>query len=137
MSRYADYLKTLGATDADIALLDTPIAQRAFDAQEQRAADALHAKEDADTKLTQYDTWYKEKAVPSYKEMERDLLVAKGNEARAAAVLLQSQDDGLRQVAESMGYKPDGSPAGSARTPADAPATPIPANSSPATKPRR
>src|ERR1039458_8033072 len=109
MSKYGDFLRTQGATEDDVKLLDTSLAQKAYDAQ---VANIAAAEADAQKRIADFkaetDTWYNDKIVPNYSRMERESAAAKANEARAVALIRASQDEGLRKVAEEMGYKPDG-----------------------------
>ena len=100
MSKYSDFLRSQGATDEDVKLLDTPLAQRAFDAQSAAAEASV-----ADYKA-KADKWYNEQILPNYSRMEQESIAAKAEVARATALIQQSQDDGLKKVAASMGYKP-------------------------------
>lgn len=99
MSKYSDFLRSQGATDEDVKLLDTPLAQRAFDAQ-QAAADAsvMAYKQKA-------DDWYEKTIKPNYEKMEQESIAAKAEVARATSLIQQSQDEGLKRVAAGMGFK--------------------------------
>jgi hypothetical protein len=113
MSKYGDFLRTQGASDADITLLDTPIAQRAFDAQQAAiAAETARLKEEADARVADYkskaDTWYNDVAQPNLTKAQSDATKANAEAARLRSLVAQSQDEGLRRVAEEMGIKIDG-----------------------------
>jgi len=105
MSKYGDFLRSQGASDADIALLDTPVAQKAFD--------ALQA--DADAKILDYkkkaDDWFETVAQPNLTKAQQDALKANAETARLRSIIAQSTDDGLKQVAKDMGFNLDGTAA--------------------------
>jgi hypothetical protein len=112
MSKYGDFLRTQGATEEDIKLLDTPLAQKAFDAQQSAiAAAAADAQKRVDDYKAEADAWYNNTILPNYTAMEQRATAAAANEARARALILASQDEGLKKVAAEMGYKPDTTPA--------------------------
>jgi len=112
MKTYFDYLKENGATDEDAKLLDTPVARKAYETLQSQIAAAAA---DADARVNNYkaeaDKWYNETILPNYQTMEQKLAAASANEARARALILASQDEGLKKVALEMGFKPDGTPA--------------------------
>lgn len=117
----AELLRSQGASEEDLKLLDTPVARRAFDAQAKAVVDATAAAAASDKSKRDYeasvDRWHNEQILPAYQRMEQDSIASKAELARAKAVILASQDAGLLKVAEGMGYKPDAAPAASA-TPA-------------------
>jgi hypothetical protein len=111
MSAYSDFLRAQGASPEDIAILDTPVAQRAFDAQQAAAQSAI-----ADYKA-KADDWYEKVAQPNLTKAQQDAMAAQAEAARLRSLVAQSQDEGLRKVAEQMGYKLDGSAAAPAAAP--------------------
>jgi hypothetical protein len=114
MKPYAQYLKELGATDEDVKVLDNPIARKAYEAAESaREAAELKAKTAADD-LAKYDTWYTSEAVPSYKKMEQDMMNAKADAARSAALIKEAQERGLLEVAANAANPPAAAPAAAA-----------------------
>ena len=112
---YAEYLKSQGATEDDVKVLDTAIGRKAFDKLQSdataAAADAAAAKQATADFKAETDKWYNETILPNYTTMEQKAATAAANEARAIALVRASQDEGLKKVAESMGYKTDGAPA--------------------------
>lgn len=102
---YAEYLKSLGAAEEDIKILDNAIGRKAFDKLQADAASAAAEAKDAQARFkTETDAWYNEQILPNYTKMEREAAAAKANEARAIALVKASTDEGLRKVATDMGY---------------------------------
>lgn len=105
---YGEYLKSQGANDEDIKLLDTPIARKAFDAaQAELTAARAAAKSAADAQAAdraELEKWYQEKQVPAFQTMQNDLIKAQANEAKARAAVLALQKQGLIDVAKDLGY---------------------------------
>jgi len=112
MATYAEYLKSLGASDDDIKLLDTTVARKAYDKMQadakaaQEAAVAAAAKE-WDTKTNE---WYTTQVVPAQDKLqkERDTAVADAAAERARIKALQEQ--GLIEVAAAQDGKPEVKP---------------------------
>lgn len=111
----AELLKSQGASEEDIKLLDTPIARRAFEAQQQAVTDATTAAAASDKAKKDYeaqvDRWHNEQILPAYQRMEAESITSKAELAKAKAVLLSAQDAGLLKIAADMGFKQDGTPA--------------------------
>lgn len=108
---YAEFLKSQGASEEDVKLLDNAVGRRAFDAQQKALTDATAAAAAA-TKATQdyqasVDRWHNEQILPAYQKMEADKIKSDAELARAKAVILSAQDQGLLRVADDMGYKRD------------------------------
>src|ERR1035437_112306 len=105
---YAEHLRANGATDEEIKLLDVASARKSLDAMQ---AQITAAAADADKRVNDYkgeaDRWYNETILPKYTEMEQRATAAAANEARARALILASQDEGLKKVAKDMGYVTD------------------------------
>ena len=121
MSAYGDFLKSQGATAEDIAVLDTPVAQKAFSKQQADAAAAADAalargKQDADT------TWrdfYEKEVTPKYDGMASSVAQTAAELARAKEALITLNKQGLSDLAVKMGYAPaDGTPAPAPANPA-------------------
>lgn len=114
MTTYAEYLKSQGATDDEVAVLNTPVAQRAYAAMEAQAtkavADAAAAMTQAKELETRTKVWYDDQIIPEYKKLEADAITAKAELARARALIQSATDQGLLKIAENMGYKADGTP---------------------------
>jgi hypothetical protein len=92
---YAEYLRSNGASDADIAVLDTPIARKAYEAMEARVTAAAADVERAATDRRNLEDWFETKATPYVSNVERAATLAKANEARALALV---RDLGARGV---------------------------------------
>lgn len=117
MKTYADYLRENGATAEDITILDTAVGRKAYEAMTGRM-EAITA--DAEKRVNDYkseaDKWYSDTILPKYTEMEKRAATSAANEARARALILASQDEGLKAVAKEMGFVQD---------PAAPPAAPV------------
>lgn len=113
---YAEFLKSQGASDEDVKVLDTPISQRAYAAQAalatQASADAAAAVAARDKYKADADKWYEEVAQPNLTKAQADAIKANAEAARLRTLVLASTDESLRAVAAEMGYKPDGSSTG-------------------------
>jgi hypothetical protein len=105
---YAEYLRKQGASEDEIKVIVTPVAERAFASQQ---ADLAKANGTA----TAYKNWFDNEAIPAYKKMENELVASKASEARNRTTLLALQERGLLKLAD-IGYDP--------ATPAAAPAAP-------------
>lgn len=124
MSTYAEFLKSQGATDEDIKLLDTAIGRKAFDkmnadaeaARAEGAAAVAAAKKDRE----QLTGWFNETAVPEFKDMERRSLAAEAEAGKARAAWKAAQERGLVDLEQlkALGYDTN-------------PANPNPANPNP------
>jgi len=108
---YAEFLASQGATAEDIATMNTPLAQKVFEAQEARATAAI-----ADYKQ-KADDWYEKVAQPNLTKAQQEATKAAAEAARLRALVVSSTDESLRKVAEEMGYKPDGTAAAAAAAP--------------------
>lgn len=126
MSTYVEFLKSQGASDEDVKLLATPIAIRAFDAQQAEVVRATAAAAASDKAKRDYEAsverWHNEQILPAYQRMEQESITAKADAARAKAVVLASQDAGLLKVAEGMGFRPEPTATTTAPAPAFDPA---------------
>ena len=120
IAEYKSYLRTQGASEDDIkALTEGSFAQsaiRAFDAQQSHlAAEADRLKAEAEARVADYkkkaDDWYESVAQPNLTRAEADARKATAEAARLRSLVAQSTDEGLRKVAEEMGYKLDGTSA--------------------------
>lgn len=107
---YAQYLKSLGATDEDIKILDTPIARKAWEQQQAAVATAEQARADAIARATAIEKanqdWYNNDILPKYTQTEADMVAAKAEADRAKTVIreMAKRDAALAQVAKDMGY---------------------------------
>jgi hypothetical protein len=107
---YAEYLRSLGATDEDIKTMDVPLARKAYEAKQKEAADAVAAATKARADLDGYDKWYQDEAVPSYKAMETKQLKSDAEAARANALLKAAQERGMIDIALLEGHTPAPTP---------------------------
>jgi len=96
---YAEYLKSMGASDEDIKILVNPKSETAYnkmvtdlEAATTRAAAAEKAKQD-------YDKWYTDELTPSVQKIYTESATLKGEKAKLEAQLKAMQDYGLAQVA--------------------------------------
>src|SRR5215813_3742754 len=128
---YADYLRSLGINDEVIKILDVAEGRRAYDkmqADSQAALDAAAAKsrEDMEAYRGTMQQWYDEKVLPDMNAARADATRARADEARAREVVRVASEtnEGLRKVAESMGWKFDAAGGGGT--------SPAPANQPPA-----
>jgi hypothetical protein len=100
MATYAEYLKSNGATEEDVKVLDTPIARKAFERMEAAVVakddEAKKAKAQADA----YQAWYNDKALPYVSGVESKLSVAEANLAAERTRLKSLQDAGLLELSE-------------------------------------
>lgn len=104
---YAEFLRSQGATEEDVKILATPIAEKAFKVQaDQLAAAQAQAKAELDARI-QYEadskTW-RDEVNGHYTKAKNDAIVAQVNEAKARALIDAAQKAGLIQVAEDLGY---------------------------------
>ena len=97
---YAEFLAAQGASADEIKVLDVPVARKAWEASE--TARAAAQKESTDLR-----TWYNDQAVPAYKKMEADMMSAKADAARNAALVQAASDQGLLEIAKNAGIKPE------------------------------
>lgn len=108
---YSEFLIENGATPEDLKTLVNPASEKAYNAmQAQIAAEtakAAKAEADKTAVVSQYDTWYNDQAVPAYKKMEQEAILAKANEARARAAIEAAQKAGLVDLAKDLGYEVD------------------------------
>lgn len=106
--KYAEYLKQNGAVDADIAILDTPIAQRAFDTMQAKLAEESRLRAIAETDRTNFQNWYENEALPAYTGMQNQVVNSTAELARAKAAVIAAQDQGLSEIAKNLGWTKDG-----------------------------
>jgi len=110
---YAEHLKSLGATDEDIKILDSPLARKAFEAQAAEADRARQEGEAAKAKAKETSDnlrkWFDETAVPEYKEMERRAIAAEAEAAKGRQAWKSAQERGLvdLETVKSLGYDGD------------------------------
>jgi len=111
---FAEYLKSLGASDEDVKALSegsfASTAKRAFDKLQADLATEHAAREAAEAGRVAYeasvDEWHKTKVIPEYQQMQNELIKVQAEEARAKRVLAAIQERGLIDVAKDLGYDP-------------------------------
>ena len=107
---YAEFLKSNGASDEDIKVLDTAVARKAFEKMsadaEAARAEGLAAKEAAKKDRDQLTGWFNETAVPEFKTMEREKIAADARAAKAEAAWKAAQERGLIDLEQlkALGY---------------------------------
>jgi hypothetical protein len=107
MSAYTDYLKSQGASDEDIKVLNHPVAEKAWLASEAKAAQAAEEAATEKRKAREYNDkaneWFDTTAA-AYKDMEKKYMSAESEKARAIALVKAAQDQGLIELAEKAGF---------------------------------
>jgi NADH dehydrogenase/NADH:ubiquinone oxidoreductase subunit G len=98
-------LKANGASDEEVKALDHPAARKAYEAAMNRAAEAERERAVAAQERQDNITWYNETAMPTLERYEREKTAAMAERARVVELIRQSSDDGLREVAKSMGIE--------------------------------
>jgi hypothetical protein len=96
---YAELLKSQGATDDDIKILATPIAERVYAKQQADLAAATETAAKATKQSEAYQKWYNEQALPYVTETETKLKTTEATLAGERARLKALQDAGLIEVA--------------------------------------
>jgi hypothetical protein len=96
---YAELLKSQGATDDDIKILATPLAERVYAKQQADLAAATEAAAKATKQSEAYQKWYNEQALPYVTETETKLKTTEATLAGERARLKALQDAGLIEVA--------------------------------------
>jgi hypothetical protein len=110
MATYAEYLKSQGASEEEIKILDTAIARKAYERLEASVV-ANHEEAVKQAKIaTDYQAnvneWF-DKHDKEFKTVESSLIAAKANEARAVAALRTAHERGMIDVAKDLGYNFD------------------------------
>lgn len=101
---YGEYLKSLGATEEDIKLLDTAIGRKTFEAMQAADARATAAESARTTERTTLEKWRDEQVIPLVSDMQKKVILAEANEAKARQAIKTLQDQGLIDVAKDLGY---------------------------------
>jgi hypothetical protein len=113
---WAEYLKSQGANDEAIKVLDTSDARKAFDVMQAEATAARNegkaAKDKAEADRVKLETWFRDVATPEYKELERRAITAEAEAGKAKAAWQAAQERGLIDIAqlEALGYKKETTP---------------------------
>lgn len=111
---HAEFLRSQGATEADISTLDTPVARKGYEALQTQLAEAESVKAAAETTLNANKEWHA-KAKPEYDRMQSEYLKAKSEAARLDALVRAGGDQGLIDLAKEAGHEvapPPAAPAG-------------------------
>lgn len=99
MATYAEFLKSQGATDEDVKLLDTPLARKAHDTMQAQVTEATETQRRANQHFKDMEEWHKGvEAINIKLATERDS--ANVERAGAIAKLKAAQEAGLITLAE-------------------------------------
>lgn len=111
---YAEYLRSQGATDDEIKILDVPLARKAFEKMQTDLSAAESARKAAETAAAEIETktkeWYDSTVVPTYESIRNESIRNAAELAKAKTALIEIQKRGLVNVAKDMGYDPEGAP---------------------------
>lgn len=107
---YAEFLKQQGASDADIQVLDTPIARRAYDAQQTAIATANTEREKAEKVATDTRDWFDNVQTPEWNGLNAEVIKAKAEAARFKTALRTAADRGLLNISKDLGLDDEGTP---------------------------
>lgn len=103
MGRYRDQLKAAGASDDDLkALIPDAKYEKHMDGLLDKAAEAETARQAAEAKVREYDTWYDSTLTPAYQKLQNEAVQARAEAARNAAALKAAQEYGLAKIAEQQ-----------------------------------
>jgi hypothetical protein len=105
---YAEYLKSQGASDEEIKILDTAIGRRSFDALQAKLSESDAAREAAVAATKSYEeraTKWHDEVDALYLTEKNKRLVAEANEAKARTAILKAQELGLVDIAKDLGYE--------------------------------
>jgi hypothetical protein len=110
MATYAEYLKSQGASEEEIKILDTPLARRAYERMEEAVVrldgEAKKAREGADKYHEEVDAWFK-KHDEEFKTVEQQLIAAKSKAASFESALRTINDRGIIDVTKDLGLNLD------------------------------
>jgi hypothetical protein len=106
---YAEWLKSQGASDEDIKILDTSVGRKAFERMQTVETDFNKFKETAATFQDQVNNYY-ETEKERRARLDNEIIAAKANEARAVAALRTAHERGMVDVAKDLGYNFDNPP---------------------------
>jgi hypothetical protein len=99
MATYAEFLKSSGASDEDIKLLDTPVARKAYERLEAAVVEKENARLAAEKKTAAYQNWYEKEALPYVTDTEAKLKTTEATLIGERARLKALQEAGLIEVA--------------------------------------
>ncbi len=108
---FEEYLKENGATEEEIKTLAGSKAARSsyekmtqrLESAERERAQAAEAAQKANEQVTAYDKWFQEKAIPERQQIENDLIAARAEAAKNAAIIKAAQERGLIEVGAAQG----------------------------------
>ncbi len=107
MSKYADYLKEQGATEEELKLLVTPLAERAYEKVLAERQTALEEREKTEQQMRNYEqrvqTWYTENDA-KLKQTQNQTIAAQAEAARYKAAVASMKEQGLIDVAKDLGW---------------------------------
>jgi hypothetical protein len=110
MASYAEYLKSNGATEEEIKILDTPTARRAYERMEAsvvaNAEEAKKLRESSATYEAKVEDWYRSEQEKRTK-VENEIISAKARADKAESVLRTAHERGMIDVAKDLGYEFD------------------------------
>jgi hypothetical protein len=113
---YAEFLKSQGASEEEIKVMDTAVGRRAFDAMQRTATEAAEEaarqKASAESYQTRVDQWFEENK-GKLDAANNNVVTAKAEAERARAAILAAHKQGMLDVAilNDLGIKPDGTSA--------------------------
>lgn len=111
MSKFADYLRSIGTSEEDVKLLDTPAANAAYEKMSADADARLAAeKKKLDDYQVNVEKYYIDTNARA-EQLRNDAIAARANEARARAAILEMQKQGLIDNAKQFGFDPEAAPA--------------------------
>src|SRR5438876_554509 len=106
MSKYGDYLKSVGATAEEITVLDTPTAERAYEKLQAEAERAVTLDKQYKDYQAQVTDWYNQNDA-KLKETQTGKIAAEAEAARHKAALMEAQRQGLIDVAKDLNWAPE------------------------------
>ena len=108
MAGYSEYLKSMGATDEEIKLLDTPLARKAYDKLEDGVVRLSRERDDAQKNMEAYETransWYEENK-GLLTSAKAEAVSARAESGRLREALLAAQKQGLIDITKDLGLK--------------------------------
>lgn len=96
---YEEYLTSLGASEEDLKVLNTPKIRAGWEKVEAERTAAEQRAVKAEEDRIAYDKWYNEQAMPAYQKALQDAAEARGEAAKERARLKAMQESGLAAVA--------------------------------------
>lgn len=102
---YAEYLKTMGASDEDLKVLDTAPARKVFEKQQADllASETARTQAEADRKRT--EDWYRDTAIPEFTAIQQKSIAAEAEAARYKGAIKAAKDRGLLDITKDLGIE--------------------------------